>query len=354
MKALILGPKDRDPIGWWQISPFYTHRRQLKKLLGFKFSHKEAYSVEYFQTVLGKKNDADVFFIRPQWRDDPEEVESFFRWTRDTYPTKKIVLIDPFDQTSSRFFSSLPYVDCMVKYQSLKDKSLYLNTYPGGNMQTGRLVNQGYDLKGWHVGSAVSPGEEHKIFSGWFAVEQALVDKFRSPLRRFTANKKDIDLFCHVSCGRRDNIEWYGMYRKDTIDKLGTLTAKYNVSVNADFSGEPRIPRKEYLSSVKRSRILFSPLGWGEVTMRAYESVVNRSLLIQPSVEHLEVHPNIFIKDKTYIPIKWDLSDIVEKVSMYIENESLCDEIVENANAALQDYFDNNEFVNLVERVLAY
>ena len=354
MNALILGPKSKDPIGWWQISPFYEHRNQLKKTLGLNFMHCEAYGVDEFNAIIAEHNSAEILFIRPQWRTDPESITAFFKQLRESYPDKKIVLIDPFDQTSSRFFGALPYVNCMVKYQSLRDKSLYLNDYAGGNVQTGRLADQGYDLGGWHVGSTVRPGDEKKIISGWFAVEQALVDKFRSSFRLTPITKKSLDLFCHVSCGRRDALEWYGMYRKDTIEKLATLESKYKVSVNADFVGEPRIPRKEYLSSVKRSRILFSPLGWGEITMRAYESVVNRSLLIQPCVEHLEVNPNIFIKDETYVPIKWDLSDLVEKMSMYIEDEKRCTEIVANANTALMEYYDNKEFVNIVERVLAY
>lgn len=82
----------------------------------------------------------------------------------------------------------------------------------------------------------------------------------------------------------------------------------------------PYIPRKKYLRELESSKVSISPFGWGEVCYRDFESIISGCLLLKPDMSHLETYPNIYKKNETYIPLKWDMSDLPEKLSMVIKN----------------------------------
>ncbi|WOD39159.1 glycosyltransferase [Nodosilinea sp. E11] len=357
-KAIIIGPKSKksDPISIAQINPFYQFRSSLKKELGLSFEHFHAVSISEIENVIDQRFEADTFFVRPQWSEKPKDLERIMKKMRDVYPNSQIFLIDPFDQTSSRFFSVLPYVTRLIKYICLKDKSLYIEDFIGGNFCTDKLVNEmGYNLNGWHVGSQVPDGYENHIVPGWYALCPKLKKQILTPFppRFLRARRKDIDVFSHVSCGNRIETEWYGLYRQAAIDVLNNLKHDYNLSINADYIGEPRISRLQYQAFLRRSKIAFSPLGWGEITMRSYEAVLNKCLLIQPNVDHVIVEPNIFIPYETYIPVEWDYRDLEEKCRYYLNNPREANQIVENAYTKFKEYFISKKFVARIGELLA-
>jgi hypothetical protein len=358
MQALVVGPDKFDPLGVWQLFPFKYHKRELKNQLGMEVKFSVARNIkEIAHVIFSGSDNFDVLFIRPQWNDDPQEVEDVLRRTRLKFESKKIILLDPFDQTSSRFFPSLKYVDHLVKFTGYKDNSLYLNQYQGGTYQTD-ILSRKFNLKlnGWHVGSIVPDGCETKIVAGWFVVQPYIIKHLMSPLyklkARLTNAEKTIDIFCHVSCGMRDPMTWYGKHRLAAVDELKKLDGKFKISVAAEFTGEPRISRKEYVSLSRASRILASPTGWGEVTMRAFESIYNQSLFIQPDVSYVQIYPDIMIPYETYVPVKWDFSDLIEKCEYYLTHDQEREKIVLNARKAFNDYYESAGFVKQIAELI--
>ncbi|TVR19337.1 MAG: hypothetical protein EA391_00925 [Balneolaceae bacterium] len=63
-----------------------------------------------------------------------------------------------------------------------------------------------------------------------------------------------------------------------------------------------------------------SPFGFGEVCVRDFECVLNGSILIKPDMSHMKTFPNIYYPNETYIPIKWDGSDLIEKIDHMFTN----------------------------------
>ncbi|MEX2445107.1 MAG: glycosyltransferase [Alkalispirochaeta sp.] len=82
-----------------------------------------------------------------------------------------------------------------------------------------------------------------------------------------------------------------------------------------------RVSPRRYRVDMERSRITFSPFGWGEVCFRDFEAVRSGSLLVKPDMSHLRTWPDIFVPGETYVPIRWDGSDLEEKIGYYLQHD---------------------------------
>jgi len=351
----IFGPTVRksEYIGLWQLHPFALFKKAFLKA-GYKIIRKHARTCKEIDALTLNLKQADIIAIRPDWTEDPDDVLRLCKKLRNNYVDSTIVMIDPFDQANSRFFASLPYLDAMVKYLSLKDKKLYLNEYTAGVYAVQKLKDEfGVSPSDdWSVKSTVAEGQEHKIVTGNYIVEPDLIKKIMSPTQNWLLGRQDknISLFSHMSCGKRGELEWYGKHRVEAVNQLKKLSA-HNISVEAEYTGEPRISRKEYIKRLKASCLVYAPLGWGEVTMRTFEALAHKSLIIQPDITHLDMYPNIFVPNETYIPVKWDLSDLAEKCEYYITHEEERAKIVENAREAFFRDFTADKFINRYETI---
>ena len=91
------------------------------------------------------------------------------------------------------------------------------------------------------------------------------------------------------------------------------------------------VPQKEYYRELADSKITLSPFGWGEVCFRDFEAILSGSLLFKPDMSHLVTWPNVYIPHETYVPLKWDGSDLLEQTGRYLDDEKERNRIVLNA-----------------------
>ncbi len=92
-----------------------------------------------------------------------------------------------------------------------------------------------------------------------------------------------------------------------------------------------RVPIRRYFADMERSRITFSPFGWGELCFRDFEAVRAGSLLLKPDMSHLATWPDIYLPGETYVPVAWDGSDLEEKIAYYLGRPAEGRRIAENA-----------------------
>jgi hypothetical protein len=92
-----------------------------------------------------------------------------------------------------------------------------------------------------------------------------------------------------------------------------------------------RVPIRRYFADMERSRITFSPFGWGELCFRDFEAVRAGSLLVKPDMSHLATWPDIYLPGETYVPVAWDGSDLEEKIAYYLGSPGESRRIAENA-----------------------
>jgi spore maturation protein CgeB len=69
-------------------------------------------------------------------------------------------------------------------------------------------------------------------------------------------------------------------------------------------------------------------------------------------VEHIDTEPSILFPGETYVPVKWDMSDLLEKCEFYLNNEPERLRITQHARKAFVDYYASKQFLNVIERIL--
>jgi Glycosyl transferases group 1 len=364
MKASLIGNANSkiDGIASAQIEPFFLNRKRLQEEINLTFEHAQAVSIEdIVKASLSVTHDVEVLFIRPDWREEASKVVQALRTIRSFHPTKTIIFIDPWDQVSSRFFGVLPYVNKFLKYQHFKDLSRYQETLIGGTAITDYLAKEkGYDIGDFHVSSEIPAGYEHRITTGWNVVtakrfKQVLFQSFLWKLKHRELGRllKDIDIFCHLSYASvSDSHNWYTDYRKTVINQIQTFSTSCTLAVSGEYPEHRTISTQKYFEDLRRSRIVIAPFGWGETTWRDYEAVCYNCLLIKPDMSHIATAPDIYDPYETYVPVKWDFSDLEEKCAYYLANPQEADRIVKNARRSLEDYFLKAEFVKAIGNLI--
>jgi hypothetical protein len=283
-----------------------------------------------------------ILFIAPTWDIGCEEAELLIEALRATGTVKKIIFVDTCDATSTPYLPLLAAVDLFVKPYLFRDTSLYLREYVGGYIFTDFLVKSlGWDISGW--GSVSYANKEHlgKLRVGWsYGVSRRyralanLTSLLPMPwaLRSTDVNRR----FCPAERGVE---EWYEQYRKmasKAVEKLGA---------HVKISGYERVKYKRYLLELFTSKMALSPFGFGEVCFRDFEIVACGALLVKPDMTHIRIKPDIFRPNETYVPIKWDFSDLAEKVDYYIAHPNEAKRIAYAGRRCLLKYFKQNEFL---------
>ena len=350
MHALIIGRGTRlgTPDGH-QLDGFHVYRRQLKRRLGFTFDQVDLYELPQIERAV-RESRADVAFILLTWREKVEDVRGMFERLYNTPDRPKLIFLDYYAQTSSPYFSILPFVDLYVKRQLLRDRSLYQRDFRGGYIFTDFYADHaGLDLDGWYFGSKPDPSQMHKLVVGW---NLGVTGRYRQFLRLNRLwpkpwKRRRYDLNARIGLAENHRREWYQMYREETIRETRKLGERFTLT------GQGRVKPWPYRFELRDSRIVVSPFGWGELCFRDYEAVVFGALLVKPSMAHLETSPDIFAEDETYVPVRWDNADLTERCTHYLEHPEEAKRIIRNAQTRLHDYYEHGGFTKDIQRILA-
>jgi hypothetical protein len=174
-----------------------------------------------------------------------------------------------------------------------------------------------------------------------FATAEFLLPTFLR-LDRPISCQRDIDLHSRLGGTGKD---WYGSMRdhaRITVENISGIRTVTSGAVN----------HRRYMQELQSAKVCFSPFGYGEVCWRDYEAVMCGALLVKPDMSHVETDPDIYRPFETYIPVRWDFSDLEEKVRYYLKNKNERDFIVQNAYQVLSKYFVDGGFLKHVRHVL--
>ena len=265
----------------------------------------------------------------------------------------KVIFFDARDGAPSNFFPLLPFVDVFLKRQALKDRELYLT-------------------------------QAHAYYSPDWMDE--------SPRREFPcAGREYLD---RISVGWNIGLEPFGVLRKlEKILAWRGITLKqyansvdsvrpYLTSFRGSFGGSRAkhrnaamtqlmemgrpdillgrpVNRLQYISEMKRSKAIVSPFGFGEPCFRDYEAFMSGALLVKPNMSHLEVYPDIYRENQTYLPVRWDFSDLSEVLQRININEDRRRDVARTAQNVYLPFVKSPDFFvdhmqNIISRLHAH
>tara|TARA_A100001388_G_C28773688_1_gene505680 strand:+ start:3653 stop:4729 length:1077 start_codon:yes stop_codon:yes gene_type:complete len=254
----------------------------------------------------------------------------------------KIVYYDSTDSSGCIQKEVIPHVDQYWKGQTLRNKDQYKINYIDQRIFTDfiyKQVNNRLEKKDNFI--EFSSDEINKIKTAWNS-SLTNYNYFSGKLARL-ATKYKLDYLLR----REIKIKKYEHKRNNLIscrifsnypNKLISWQRESSKKILKNICDTNLVSKNNYHRELKNSKMTFSPFGWGEICYRDFESFFSGSLLIKPSMEHLETWPNLYINGKTYISCKWDLQDLLEKIENNQNNFQ--NEIIDNAREIYNQYLN--------------
>ena len=95
-----------------------------------------------------------------------------------------------------------------------------------------------------------------------------------------------------------------------------------------------------------------APLGYGSMAPRDIESAMFGSILIKPNVSFIDSEPFIYEDGITYVAVKYDWSDLYEKINYILSDYSkLQAEYVENMRNMYNKKYNQVDFVKHIYNI---
>lgn len=141
----------------------------------------------------------------------------------------------------------------------------------------------------------------------WFRYQKIQKDYDVCALFSFPA-KEDQEFKVHTNI-------YYDQFRQKLFDYLpkGLKIARLG-------EDGKKLPAEQYYNLMQRSKLIIAPFGYGEIAPRDLEAAMFGSILIKNDMSHVNTIPNVYKPFETYIPCKWDFSDLEQQIEYGLED----------------------------------
>lgn len=254
----------------------------------------------------------------------------------------KVIFFDITDSCGTTKFETLEIIDLYLKRQMYKDKSLYtknifstrtycdfyLNNFDSVKMDCFDLClslqnKHIHKLRiGWNIGIG-DYFSKRKIFrnhNSWYCNNHLRIGHKIDNFSFINTNcipswfKKDVDINYRGSL--KYSIDAISFSRNKINEILDHKASKYIIKYRN------KIKHKSFIEELKKSKIIISPFGYGEICFRDFEAFSSNSCLLKPDMSHLETWPDYYQDKKTYIAYKWDFSDAMEIIESILTDNT--------------------------------
>ena len=290
-----------------------------------------------------------IVCLKLSFRIPAREAEQIVADFRQRLPHGKVALVyfDGDDDLCIQWPGVLTMVDLYVKKHVFADPTAYLKAYVGKSNLTDYVANQyGTSFASNMIPSSGGLRSEDlpKIHLGW---NIALDNKISTLFQHIAPTKttpKTVDIICRATVPP-DN--WMFPLRDTVLKVLGSSHGRFKALLP-----NQRVSQDQYYEEMRISRICVSPFGYGEICWRDFEAILCGCLLIKPDMSHVRTIPNIFVAGETYVPVRWDYADLIEKCEYYLANEEERARICDRAYQQLAEYYNNYQFVRTFGELL--
>jgi hypothetical protein len=327
----------RNSISSAQIYPFFLFKREIEKRYGVELQEE---CIEHFEQSGRASRRAEIVVIQPWFDISVERLNGLLDRIRSIVRPERTIFLDSFAPSDLRLAATLgDQVDLYIKKHALRDRTLYGRPTRGDTNLTD-YYSRRYNVAAAEVTFSIPDGFLNKLMIGpGFVSTPELVPLLvlDAPLHL----ERRIDV--HARLGSA-GVPWYQLMREEALRRISTNPKRRLVT-------RPGAPRWRYLTEMARAKICFSPFGYGEVAWRDCEAVALGALLLKPDMSHLELEPDVFIPNQTYVPISWDFEDLESKVEHLVAAEDERKQIAAQAHAQVRDYWREARFVPQMSRM---
>jgi len=332
-----------------QFAPLRRYAAALRRRLGVVFHHMRlSDAMRLDRTALSRLHAVGLkLFFRNQ---TPGPIVARFR-EQLSGTGVKLVYFDGDDDVCVQWPEVLRSVDLYVKKGVFAREDDYLRSFVGKTNLTDYVWRE----------HGVAPGPEdipksgvldradlHKLYLGWSIALDDQIDELVKKGNPMPVSDKAVDIVCRLNVPA----DWLFSLRNAVEPALEPLKNRYQVQLSTE-----RVSPDQYYQEMRQSRICVSPLGYGEVCWRDFEAIACGCLLIKPDMSHLRSDPDLFVPGETYVPVRWDYSDLAETCVHYLKSEAERTRIVDNAYRVLTESHRDEAFVSrfalLLERLQA-
>ena len=114
-----------------------------------------------------------------------------------------------------------------------------------------------------------------------------------------------------------------------------------------DYIKTDKLNRLSYFNEMRSSLASIVPFGYGEITLKDFESFLNGCILIKPDMSHMETWPNFYIANETFIPFSWNLNNLRNCIESVESNYEKFKEIAVNGQELYKRYTIGNKAYEL-------
>lgn len=322
MKISVLHSNEMSPNEIAFLYPLYRYRQYLKNEYDFNINFTKDINNTHADIVLISSK-----YFSKYWRmAGIEKIRQMIVFMKKQ--AGKIFWCDISDSTGTTHFMVLPYVDKYIKNQVLKDRMMYLKSFYGARIYT-NYMHQHFGITdsgeceahlnyipdkeclkkiycGWNSGIAYYGSKRHiqnELFKMFPYSVYLFKNNWISPL-----NNRKTRVSCRIGV----------TYNRETISESRLMIRKH---LKEYVQTDKILSHRRYIAEMRNSKIVLSPFGLGEISLRDFEATINGASIIKQDMSHIETWPNLWIKGETYLPFKWDMSDLKDVVSYACLNE---------------------------------
>ena len=295
-------------------------------IIVFKKKLNKRFKIKFFTKITKRLDECDVLIIeskyfKNKWNSFYSKIiKQFESWKKKKI---RIIFCDTTDSSGWLKSEIFEFVDKYAKGQLLKNKDLYLKKIYGNRLYADYYYkNKKVKDNNNQFSKPIKKEELKKLCLSWnsglsnYSLFYPIINKY-IPLKASYFFFKFSDSFVSPNLSKKViNCRFGSTYHLESIKYQRDQIKK----ILKDHVKTEKLNRILYFKEMRKTMISVVPFGYGEITLKDFESFMNGCILVKPSLNHMDTWPEFYIEDKTYIQFSWDLSDVIEKIEMIKNN----------------------------------
>lgn len=349
----------------WFSSPNET--AFLYPLLIHKFELKEAgFVINFYDKVNDQLTDCSIIIICSKYYSTHWDSKNTNKTINEIYNLKKngakVIYADVSDSAGVVHMRMLDVVDLYIKNQLYIDKKNYLKPLYGYRLYS-HYFHKKFNIK-----------DKYPAFSE-VVLDKNLLDKLHLGWNSGLGHYGKYGYLCQ-SLYNSIGLKWYLPYPKiykqniknrshDIQTRFNTQYSRESVScmrkltlkkLNISYDNGSKLNRFQYFKELKKTKVILSPFGLGEITLKDFETFLTGGLLLKPRMDHMVTWPNLYKENENVMFYNWDLTDLEDKIQYCLGNYDEINEIAldgqNNYNKFIDKKTSSDEFIKHFNTVI--